>query len=809
MRVAHPAKVKSSRLTITTHSMTSYLPPPSSPTFRAAARYAVLLAALPVLWLLPCRSYAQRKQTPPKTAPDTLTLKRVYESGEFQARSYSARWLGEGFVRWERSRGPNGGSDLAIYTPQAEGEPKRDVLIRAERLVPPGAAAPLSVSGYTFSKDQSKVLICTNTQRVWRQNTRGDYWVLDRSSHELRQIGAQLPPSSLMFAKLSPDGRHVAFVHNNDLWLQATEEDSEARRLTTDGSETIINGTFDWVYEEELSLRDGFRWSPDGNYISFWQLDSSGVRKFPLVNNTAGLYPEIQWIPYPKTGQRNSAARIGLLHVKPLLDGQLEQLLKLEELGKQLGPTWLKLPGHPRENYLARMEWLPEKNELIIQQLNRLQNRNRIYRVGVNGAFRQLFVESDEAWVEIQSQLTWRNEAFLWLSERSGYRRLYWLDAETGALTPLTEDMNGDVIDIVRLTDDRVYFTAAPDNATQRQLYSVSVNGSHLQRVTPSDEGGTHQYQISPDGKWSLYTVSQFDVPPTSSLITLPDHEPVHRFEENKSLQDKLAKLGDKRPVAELFSVEIEPGVLLDGWCIRPRDLEKGKKYPLIVYVYGEPAGTTVRDSWGGSTQMWHRMLAQQGYVVMSFDNRGTPAPKGRAWRKACYRQVGVLAPKDQEAAVRKVLADRPYLDARRVGVWGWSGGGSMTLNALFKFPQTYHVGISIAPVPNQRLYDTIYQERYQGLPRDNPRGYHDGSPLNFASQLKGELLLIHGTGDDNCHYQGAEALIDELVRYNKPFTMMSYPNRSHSIREGVNTSRHLRALMTRFFLDKLEPGPQ
>lgn len=232
-----------------------------------------------------------------------------------------------------------------------------------------------------------------------------------------------------------------------------------------------------------------------------------------------------------------------------------------------------------------------------------------------------------------------------------------------------------------------------------------------------------------------------------------------------------------------------------------------GKKYPLLVYVYGEPAGQTVRDRWGHSTRLWHLMLAQRGFIVMSFDNRGTKSPRGRDWRKCVYRQVGILAPRDQAAALRAVLKNRPSIDKKRIGVWGWSGGGSSSLHAIFKYPELYHTAIVVAPVPNQRYYDTIYQERYMGLPATNVKGFRDGSAINYVRQLKGNLLLIHGTGDDNCHYQTTELLINELIRHNKQFSMFAYPNRTHSIREGKNTSRHLREMMTRFLLNKLAPG--
>ena len=388
---------------------------------------------------------------------------------------------------------------------------------------------------------------------------------------------------------------------------------------------------------------------------------------------------------------------------------------------------------------------------------------------------------------------------------------VFYLVHESGkpikALTP----EGYDAIRLLHLDESKegqiAYYIASPDNAAQRYLYAVALGGADLGRVTPTGQPGWHDYQISPNGKWAIHTWSHMDRPPAIELINLPDHETIRQLVDNKPLEEKLDKLG-LEPV-EFFQVEIGEGVKLDGYCVAPVGFDPKKKYPLLVYVYGEPAGQTVTDRWGGSGYLWHQMLAQQGYFVMSFDNRGTHSPRGREWRKCIYRKVGVLAPQDQAAAVKKVLSERKYLDPDRVGIWGWSGGGSMTLNGIFKFPDIYSVGMAVAPVPNQRLYDTIYQERYMGLPKDNVNGYLEGSPINYAHQLAGKLLLVHGTGDDNCHYQGTEALIDELIRHKKPFTMMAYPNRSHSIREGAGTTVHLRELLTRFLNENLAPGPK
>jgi len=295
------------------------------------------------------------------------------------------------------------------------------------------------------------------------------------------------------------------------------------------------------------------------------------------------------------------------------------------------------------------------------------------------------------------------------------------------------------------------------------------------------------------------------DNPPIHELISLPNHKSVRILEDNSELRTKVKTL--KRKPTEFFRVDIGEGVLLDGYQIKPYNFDPVKKYPVLFYVYGEPWGQTARDAWGGNTYLWHLMLAQQGYIIMSIDNRGTPSPRGRDWRKCIYRQIGILASADQAAAVR-VIRKWEYVDSTRIGIWGWSGGGSMSLNAIFRYPDLYHTAMAIASVPDQRYYDTIYQERYMGLPEDNAEGYKNGSPITFARQLKGNLLLVHGTGDDNVHYQGAEALINELIKHNKHFTMMAYPNRSHGIYEGTGTTLHLRKLLTRYLFENLPAGP-
>ena len=720
--------------------------------------------------------------------PSLLTVERIFDSNEFKGEQRGPfRWLEDSsaYTALEDSVEIKGGKDIVRYDPRTGA---REILVPAQRLIPDGQSSSLKIDDHSWSQDRRKLLIFTNAQRVWRTNSRGDYWVLDLDDWALRKLGGDAQPSTLMFAKFSPDGRQVAYLRDRNIYIQNIKT-RKIKQVTRDGSQTIVNGTGDWVYEEEFDLRDGFQWSPDGRLIAYWQFDTSGVPAFHIINNTGSLYPNIITIPYPKVGQRNSACRVGVVKASG-------------------GRTcWIRVSDDPRSHYIPRMDWATDSKSIVLQHLNRLQNTNEVIVADVRtGACRTVLCEKDDAWVEVGDRLLWLagGRSFTWLSERDGWQHLYlisYADGQTRLMTPGPSD----VIQLERIDEKGgwAYYTASPDNPTQQYLYRVPLDGSGgAERITPQDQAGTHAYDISPDCKWALHTYSSFDVPLVVELVSLPDHHTVRVLADNSELRDKLAAL--KKDQAEFFRVDIGDGVLLDAWCMKPPDFDPGKRYPLLFHVYGEPAGQTVLDQWGGEKYLWHLMLAQRGCIVMSVDNRGTPAPRGRQWRKCIYRQIGILASADQAAAARKILAQRPYIDPNRVGVWGWSGGGSMTLNAIFRYPDLYRTAIAIAFISDQRFYDTIYQERYMGLPDDNAEGYKNGSPITFAHQLEGNLLLIHGTGDDNCHYQNCEALIDELIKEKKQFRMMAYPNRTHSIREGENTRGHLYEFMTRYLEENI-----
>jgi dipeptidyl-peptidase-4 len=717
-------------------------------------------------------------------------IDRIYTSREFDSPRFGpARWLpdGKAYAIVERAAGSAGGSEIARYD-AATGS--RTVLVSASRLVPSGMKSALSIDDYTWSPDGSRLLIFTNTRRVWRQNTRGDYWVLEIATGRLKRLGNEAPEASLMFAKFAPDSSRVAYVRANNIYVEQLA-DGRTVQLTRDGSETTINGTSDWVYEEELDLRDCFRWSPDGRRIAYWQFDTTGVGVFSLIDDTSTLYPAITKIPYPKVGTTNSAVRVGVVSA----DGGQTQ--------------WIDTPGDKREHYPARMEWI-DAATLAIQQLNRLQNRNDFLLANVStGNVNRIFRDESRTWVDVVDEVLWieAGRAFLWISERDGWRHIYRVPRDGGTARLITQ-FEADVTAAIG-TDDAdgwLYFLASPANATQRYLYRSKLDGSGApERVTPANQAGSHSYNLAPGGLLAFHTWSQIDSPPVMDVVELPMHRSLRRLTDPSALKAKLTDVL-KRP-AEFTRVDIGGGVVLDGWMLRPSSFDAARKYPAIVYVYGEPANQTVLDRWGGSSMLFHRALADAGYIVVSFDNRGTPAPKGTAWRKIVYGSVGDLSAKDQAAAIRELAAKHTFIDGDRIGVWGWSGGGSSTLHAMFRFPEIYKVGVAVAPVPDQQLYDTIYQERYMGLPKDNAEGYRTGSSINFAAGLKGKLLLVHGTGDDNVHFQGTERLINRLVELGKPFDVMIYPNRTHAIAEGPGTTPHVYQLIARYFLENLPPA--
>ena len=680
--------------------------------------------------------------------------------------------------------------------------PNNDVktVISKEQLTPAGESEPIKIAHFSFSSDQGKVLLFTNTKKVWRLNTKGDYWVFNFKTNTLSQIGKTLPPSSLMFAKFSPDGNKIGYVSGNNIYSEDYAS-GKIQALTTDGTVSLINGTFDWAYEEEFACRDGFRWSPDSKSIAYWQIDASAIKKFYMINNTDSIYSQLVPLEYPKVGETPSACKVGVIN---LLDAKT---------------TWIDVPGDPSQNYLVRMEFIPSSNKLLIQQLNRKQNRSKLFIAdALKGSAKIIQEESDEAWVDLfqigsRYKIDYINDfsflkesnSILWASEKDGWRHLYQISLE-GKPEILITKGEFDVIDLKHINskDGYVYYLASPDNATQKYLYKSKLNGKGKnQLLSPESLKGSHDYSFSSNGTYAEHSFSNHYTPSAKEFIRVANHK---ALSEEESIVLNLKNIEEK-PTTEFFTITTADNVEMDGWMVKPTNFDPGKKYPVVFYLYSEPAGTTVKDSYGVSrNRLYKGDMAKDGYICISLDNRGTPAPKGRAWRKSIYRKIGVVNINDQAMAAKEILKWN-FVDAERVAVWGHSGGGSATLNLMFRYPEIYKTGISLSAVANQLTYDNIYQERYMGLPQENMEDFIAGSPVTYAKNLEGNLLYIHGTGDDNVHYQNAELLINELIKHNKQFQVMPYPNRSHGFREGEGTWEHMSTLYTNYLQLHCPPG--
>jgi len=677
---------------------------------------------------------------------------------------------------------------------------QENVIVDAAMITPPGAEGPLKVKSFAFANDPQKVLLFTNAQRVWRYETRGDYWLLNRTNGDLHQLGKGLPEASLMFAKLNADASKAAYVSKHNIYVEDMSTGEITQLTDSQGTPKLIHGTFDWAYEEEFSCLDGFRWSPDGSKIAYWQIDANQIRDFYMINTTDSIYARVVPVEYPKVGELPSQCRIGVIDVAT---------------GEN---TWMKTSDDLRNNYIPRMEWAGNSEELIIQQLNRKQNMcTMMYADAASGEALPFYVEHDPSWISIRTSWEDKNmwywidggKKMVWISEQDGWRKFYSIDRSGSEIKAITPDGH-DVIDALTVDEKGgyIYYTASPNNATEKYLYRHRLDGKgDAERLTPEAQEGSHRYQISPTGKYAYHTFSNYYTPPIREWVSIPDHK---SLEEGKDVAARFDPEKKSESNVSFFQVTTEDGVTMDGWMAKPADFDPSKKYPVLFNVYGEPAGQTVVNRWGiGRNFLYNGDMVNDGYIYMSVEGRGAPAPKGREWRKAIYRNIGVINIRDQAMACKKIIKTYPWVDAERIAVHGWSGGGSSTLNLLFQYPELYQTGIAVAAVANQLSYDNIYQERYMGVPSETLEDYIAGSPITHAKNLQGNLLYIHGTGDDNVHYQNAEMLVNELIKHNKQFQFMPYPNRAHGIFRGEGTRRHLNTLFTQFLNQHCPPGGQ
>lgn len=640
-----------------------------------------------------------------------------------------------------------------------------------------------------YNADKSYLLSFINRQKVWRYETRGNYQLVNLKTGEVRKLGNGLPEASLMFAKFSPDGKKVAYVSRNNIYVEDVDK-AGYKQVTVDGNDTIVNGTFDWVYEEEFSCRDGFVWCGDSKHIAYWQSNTSGTGWFDMINNVDSIYPTIQHFPYPKAGTTNSAVKVGMLDIASC---QTE---------------WINLPGSERENYIPRMQVIPGTNTLLVQQMNRAQSHNTIWKV-VDSKPSVLIEDTDEAWVETNDNIRFLkgNKFFTFYSERDGWRHLYRVSMD-GKKWHCITDAPMDIVSEVSFNEKTgyFYFIATPeDKATDRYLYRARIMGDGKVEgplLLGSRPAGQYSYKVADDGTLAMEIFSNANTPTQYRKVNIDKKD---NWKLGEMLEDNTCakQIADSLGVQPKEFVKVKSGdYMLDAWVIKPHGFSPDKKYPVIVYVYGEPASSTVQNRWE-QTLFW-QYLASQGFAVVSIDNRGANTPRGRQWRKCIYGRIGIQASEDQKNGILDLCRMYPWMDSNRLGITGWSGGGSTTLHSMFRYPDVWKTGVSIAPVTDLKLYDTIYEERYMNTPQANPDGYFQGSAVNFTQNLKGNLLLVHGTGDDNVHYQNIEMLVNKLIENNKVFYQLSYPMRTHSINERKNTSRHLRMQIADFFRKNL-----
>src|SRR5438309_6174460 len=628
------------------------------------------------------------------TQAPVLTVHSIWGTREFASDLVSPTWTKDGAAYTTIEPDSAGHRDL--YRVDAVSG-KQERLIRGVDLVPAGATQPVAIEEYRFSSDGARLLIFTNSARVWRQNTKGTYYVWDLPAKRLIPVSAQ--PGYQMFAKFSPDGRMVAFVRGNNVYVTDLTTGAETA-VTADGNENVINGTSDWVYEEELDLRDAFRWSPDGRRIAFWRLDQAAIRPFCLLNSDS-FYPELVPVRYPKAGTPNSEVRIGVVDLATHRT------------------AWVDL-GPDKDIYVAAMDFAGSGDEIWLTRLNRHQNRLDLLLADARtGASRVIMTDRDSAWVDA-NQPRWiaGGKQFLFVSERDGYDQVYLFNRD-GSLVRRVTPGGWDVFELLGV-DERskaLYFTGAIDGPLTRPLLRVGLDGTGLTRI--STEPGTHAVEFDPTFTRYVDTYSRAGVPPVQTLRRA-NGTLVRTIADDAKLAAQVTALGVNRP--EFITIRTADGVELNAWVIKPKGFDPSRRYPLLMNVYGGPGSQTVTDSWGGANYLWHQMLARDGYLVASVDNRGTGG-RGARFMKMTYLHLGRYESADQIASARWFAA-QPYVDPDRIGIWGWSYGGYMSSLSMFRGAGVFKAALAVAPVTDWRLYDTIYTERYMRTPLENPAGH-------------------------------------------------------------------------------------
>ena len=725
-----------------------------------------------------------------------LTVDEIFGSSKFALKSLSSvQWV-DGGKKFSYLEVDSITKFRNVYT-YTVADGKRELVIDGSLLVgknldtldqsPPfESREPISIGSYAWSSDGERISV-TGTLPSRGQKTGGNFGVFDVASKRFQLLTDTAANQAIV--KLSPDGRRVGFLRENNLYVIDIETLRETQ-LTFDGSQDILNGRFDWVYEEEFSIIDGWQWSPDGRRIAFWRLDQTDVPAYPIVRYPADEpHGRLEMMRYPKAGDLNSLVKIGVINLDTT------------------ETWWLDLGGNT-DIYIPRIQWTKDPAFLAVQRLNRSQDTLELLIANVErGTIKTILTETSEAWVDVNNNLTFlgRSGQFLWTSNRDGYEHIY-LYSLDGTLVRQVTRGEWEATDIVGVNERRrvVYFIGTEASPLERHLYSIKLDGTGLRRMTR--QSGWHSINFSPDYLVYIDTYSSVRIPTTISLHT-NDGTRIARLVENTLDVLKDYQMGDQ----EFFSFKTTDGVSLNASMIKPVHLSRrtgsapeadtSKKHPVLMYVYGGPGSQTVTNRWGGSRYLWHQLLVQHEYIVVSVDNRGTGA-RGREFMQMTHKRLG-LRETDDIIETAKYLRTLPYVDSSRIGIWGWSGGGYMTCMAITLGADYFKTGIAVAPVTDLRFYDTIWTERYMEKPEENPEGYKESSPITHASKFKGNLLIIHGTADDNVHWQNTIVFVNELIKQNKQVQTMFYPDRTHGI-SSSNAARHLYTLMMNYLLEKL-----
>ncbi|MFN5911231.1 MAG: S9 family peptidase [Bacteroidota bacterium] len=703
-----------------------------------------------------------------------ITVESIWKTGEFRTAGVSGfRSMNDG-IHFTKISEKDGKVTITMHKiTDSNGEGK--VLVSADELTLNGQ--PIDIQEYEFNSDESKILIMTKMESIYRRSYVAVHYLLDLKTKKIEPLDSDRSPQTL--AEYSPDGTKVSFIYKNDLFVKDLQS-GKVRKLTYDGkTNKVINGTTDWVYEEEFGITKAYDWSPDSKKIAFLKFNEKKVKEFSLTYYNNELYPEQYTFKYPKAGEDNSKVSAHVLDIK---SGKLSTIA----LGEY--------------EYIPRLTWSNTSNKLILQTLNRHQNLLRYHLYDATSkkpTVNVFYEERSSAYVEIDNNLTVLKDdnSLLRTSEADGFNHIYRLGFD-GTMTQITKG-SWDVIELYGIDNENeyIYYSSAENSAITKILSRIRINGND--KALLSETSGYNDAEFTSGMRYFVKTHSDANTPPVYSLCDNTGKE-IAVLEDNKKLREKLNKyeLGKK----EFMTFDLGTHQL-NGWMIKPKNFDPTKKYPVYMTVYGGPGHNEVTDSWDGSDYMYHQLLTQRGYIIVSVDPRGTMY-RGAEFKKSTYLQLGKLETEDI-INTAKELQEMPFIAADRIGIQGWSYGGFMSSLAITKGADQFKMAIAVAPVTNWKFYDNIYTERFMRTPAENESGYNDNSPINFVNKLKGKYLLIHGSGDDNVHYQNTMEMINALVKADKQFDLFIYPNRNHGI-YGGNTRNHLFTMMLNYTVENL-----